>query len=647
MPTLVAKTKLLTILIVLGVIPSLLFSQQVPSENTNSGTETANKASNAAGNESGSATSSALNYLFNKKPQDGSAAKEVMQPNQQAKAKAIAEDALGGGRFEDPVTRARFEKFLSLAPVEQARLDEYQVKYDGVLNMLRDGKPFDAWKMLFDLADYTYIDAGVSWELANRVESIWNADKTNLSLEKKNLLLEQKAEKAIRNADFMSDQVREDEIEYQRRMKNRGVGQNKNQQATLPNGGVPQAEQNGGTSVTMPNVNGILGKLELTAEYMKSLEAKSRIKMNELKAEKLLETAKQDFSAYISTLYDSGRYRHVLLAADFYRKIFDEGDYPVEIAQQVNAALEIDREVKGTVDVFEYKLSQGEVSSATDRLQEAFMLSEYHPTVLKLDRDQKNKVEVFTGKLSRMQNMIEARDFASLEVLLDDMKEVAADFDTTKPMAIVNAVKLESQLRLGKAKMAAQQGNLELAMKEFQSAAEAWPGNPDLKDKALTFFDSQDIATQSLTDFDRLVEEDNYRAIFDRQLAFAPAMKDDEERQKQLKKALEKVQIAETAISKANLLRNNGDVFGAWETVELAVEKLPSDNKLNALRGELAGKGAEFVAAVNKAKDAEAQKMLGYSLTWYAIAQRHYPASLIANDAMKRLSEEIISAQVL
>lgn len=648
MPTLARKIRIVAALLSAGCCISWIQAQDDASAATvDAAAETAGEANNTADQEPASATSSALNYLFNKKPQDGSAAKEVMQANQQAKVKAIAEDALGGGRFEDPVTRARFEKFLSLAPVGQERLDEYQLKYDGVLDLLRDGKPFDAWKQLFELADYTYIDAGVSWELANRVESIWNADKTTISLEKKNVLLERKAENAIRNADFMSDQVREDEIEFQRRMRNKTDNNNNNQQTPLPNGGVPQAGQNGGAGVAMPSVDSVMGKLELTAEYMKSLEAKSRIKMNELKAEKLLETAKENFSSYISTLYTSGRYRHVLLAADFYRKIFDEGDYPVEIAQQVNAALEIDREVKGTVDVFEYKLGEGDVSSATDRLQEAFMLSEYHPAVLKLHRDQKKQVEVFTGKLSRMQNMIEARDFANLEVLLEEMKEVAADFDATKPMAIVNAVKLESQLRLGKAKMAAQQGNLELAMQEFQSAAEAWPGNPDLKDKALTFFDSQDIATQSLADFDRLVQEDNYRAIFEKQLAFAPAMKDDEGRQQQLKAALEKVQIAETAIGKANLLRNNGDVFGAWEAVELAVAELPNDNKLNALRGELAGKGAEFVAAINKAKDAESQQMLGHSLTWYAIAQRHYPASQIANDAMQRLSDEIIEAQTL
>ncbi|MEM9399107.1 MAG: hypothetical protein AAF984_02765 [Verrucomicrobiota bacterium] len=624
-------------------------SSSAVEESTDSSAAEVPAQSSAAGSTQAAPSTSALDYLFNKKPQEGSAAKEMMEANKISKSKLIAQEAMGGSLLEDPSMRLRFDKFLALAPVADAQLQAYQTKYDRVLSLLREGKPFDAWKTLHELAEYTYVDAGVSWELANRVESIWNTDKTKMALDKQNQKLAQNAEMAMRNADLISDSVREDEIMYQRKMRYaQGTNANNNKnQNPLPNGGVPQGGEGAGTLPGMPAVDNVMGKLVLTSEYMKTLEAKAKIKMNELKAEKLFDQAKLDFSNYIMTLFESGRYRHVLLAADFYRKIFDEGDYPVEIAQQVNAALEIDREVRGTVDVFQYKLEQNSISSATDRLQEAFMLSEYHPAVLALDRQQKGKVELFTMKLSKMQNMIEARDFTSLEVLLEEMKQVAPDFDTTKPLAIVNAVKLESQLRLGKAKMAAQQGNLEQAMNEFQAAAEAWPGNPDLKDKALTFFNMQDVATQSLDEFDRLVEEENYRAIFDKQLAFAPAMKDDQERQGQLREALEKVKLAETAIEKANLLRNSGDVFGAWETIELVVQDLPDDNKLNALRGDLSGKAAEFVSAINKAKDAEAQGMLGYSLTWYAIAQRYYPPSQIANKAMKNLTDAIMEKQAL
>jgi hypothetical protein len=54
-------------------------------------------------------------------------------------------------------------------------------------------------------------------------------------------------------------------------------------------------------------------------------------------------------------------------------------------------------------------------------------------------------------------------------------------------------------------------------------------------------------------------------------------------------------------------------------------------------------KGADFVSAINKAQDAETKQELGYSLSWYAIAQRFYPASQIANQAIDRLSKNILA----
>ncbi|MDR0532750.1 MAG: hypothetical protein LBH01_02230 [Verrucomicrobiales bacterium] len=618
-------------------------SPQAPTEGNPAPASTVKNGDSSAG-----ATDAGLNYMFNRKPQDGTFAKDAMENNQRAKVRMIAQDAIGGSRIEDPNMRLRFEKYLTLPEVPDADLKAYDEDLAKEMQLLREKRVTEAWSQLFKLAQYDTIDAGVSWELANRIESIWNADKTNLALNKSNTQLRKQIDTANRNADFMSDDIRDKELAYQRRSAMNNKGGN-NSRPNQNNGGVPMANQgtDSGGGGGSPSVDTVMGKLQLTEEYLTSLELKAKIKMNELKAEKLFDKAKNDFADYITTLYQSGRQRHVIIAAEFWRDIFDQGEYPVSMAQQVNASLETSREVKTSIEGFNYCLGKKDIAAATDRLQEAFMLNELHPAILALPREKKQQIEAFTRRLSRMQNMIEARDFANLESLLAEMQKIAPDFDTTKPMAIVNAVKLQSQLRLGKAKIAAQQGNLEQAMEDFQAAAETWPGNPDLKDKALSFFNSQDLQTQSLTEFDRLVTEGNYRGIFDKQLYFAPAMKDDKKRQEQLKDALEKVKTAEMAAEKANLLRANGDVCGAWETVELAVRDLPNDIKLNKLLGDLAGKGAEFVSAINKAREAEARKELGYSLTWYAIAQRSYPASQIANQAMERLADEIVADKKL
>ncbi|PTY02975.1 hypothetical protein DB346_07640 [Verrucomicrobia bacterium LW23] len=609
-----------------------------------SGNPGAQPASGGGGTES-TGTSAALDYLYNRKGGEGSAVKELQDANNRGKDKAIAMDALGVKHISDPQSRSRFERFLSSAEVPAEYLKAYAADLATVLELLRTREEYRAWNHLRRLAAYDYADAGVSWELANRVEAVWNVDKTRDQITQENKKYREEAERSIRSADFKSESIREKELQYTRRTQISGRDSSRNNRNS-PNGGVPPAPESnpggGGGAPSVPSVDTLMGKLEMTEDYLRSLEAKANIKLNDLKMQKLVESSKADFSEYISTLYQSGRYRHVLIAAEFWRRIFREGDYPVAMAQQVNASLEISREVQGSVDAFRTNLAENDVVAATERLQEAFLRSEFHPAILALPRAEKRRVEGFLKSLTRMQNLIEARDFAGLEDLLKEMKTVAPDYDATKPLAIVRAVKLESQLRLGKAKLAAQAGDTKTAMAEFQAAAEAWPGNPDLKDKALTFFDTQDVQNQSLVEFDRLVKEDNYRGIFEKQLNFAPAMKDDLKRQEQLKAALEKVKIAETATEKANAMRNAGDIFGAWETIELAVAALPNDLKLNAMRGELSGKAAEFVAAINKAKDAEARQDLGYSLTWFAIAQRQYPGSQIANQAVTRISKQIL-----
>lgn len=599
--------------------------------------------STPGGNGADSSTASGLDYLFNHKPQQGTVAKEGMTANEQAKTDALAQDALGNQQIADPDLRAQFETYLAMNEVPQAQLTSYSNDMSNVIDLLHQKKTTQAWQQLYQLAKYQSIDAGVSWELANRIESIWNADQTKSQIAQQNNQLQQQSDTDNRNADQDSTDIQDKEIDIARRMKeaNPTAKPAANQ---APTGGLPLAPMGDSTpSMAAPVSDQLLGKLQLTQEYLDSLQAQGKIKLNELKVDKLFDQAKQDFADYITTLYKSGRYQHVLIAADFWRQIFDEGDYPVAMAQQVNASLEVIGQVETTIGVFNNNLNQKDIAAATSNLQQAYVLSNFSPAVLGVPLINKKPILAFSRDLNRMRNMIEARDFTDLESILTEIKQTAPDFDSVKAMSIINGVKLESQLNLGKAKLAAQQGDLKSAMEDFQAAAEAWPGNPDLKDKALSFFNSEDTQNQSLEEFDRLVAENNYRGIYDKQLAFAPAMKDDLKRQDQLKAALEKVKIAETAIEKATLMQSNGDVDGAWETVQLAIKDLPDDLKLNSMRGDLAGKGAEFVSAISRAQDAENKQELGYSLSWYAVAQRYYPASQIANQAIDRISKTILA----
>jgi len=440
----------------------------------------------------------------------------------------------------------------------------------------------------------------------------------------------------------------------------------------------------------------------MTGEYLNLLEARAKIKLNEIRENKMSDQDRMDFSDYIRTLYQSHRYYHVIIAADFYRALFNEGDYPddlgnqavaaagsnarqaadsahlaikslglnasgpasminqlggaaggntagsggdqpLSIADEVTSALEINNRVSQSVEVFKYKASQGEIATSASLLQDAFLANEFHPALQGLSRDQKQKVDDFLTKVDVLKNQLEVRDFEQVEAQVGAIQKIASDFDATEPMAMVNGIKLESRLELGKARLQAQAGNLPDAMETFQTAAELWPGNPDLTTSSNLFFKSEDNQNQATDDFDRLVKDQDYRGMFDRQLEFALAVKGDSTREQQLKDALEKVGKAKMAEEKANMLVMNSDINGAWETVDLATKEWPDDTKLNKLLADLSGRCADFVSALNKAQDAEAKRELGYSLTLYVSAQNIYPPSKIANDGIDRISKMILS----
>lgn len=583
-------------------------------------------------------SAAAADYLFNKSPQEGSAGAEAADVSKMMKQRAIAQDALGLGQIPDEQLRARFMMFLGTPEVTMDRLNSYNVLFEKTRTLLRDRRLMEAWRELHTMAEFEDVDAGMSRELANRIENIWGVNRNTDAVALQNQKLEEQAKQTARGVDRLSERARAEDVKYNRLMNPSG------REKGAPNGGVPSAAPSAPDMSSAPNMQNLLGKMQLTDEYLRGMELKAKMKMNEMQAQKTFEKAKADFGEYISTLYKGGRFRHVILASEFYLRLFDQTDYPVAVGQQVNAALESAREVQSAIEVFNYKLERRDLVAASQRLQEAFLLSEYHPALLSLPRVKKDEVEDLNNRIAKLQNMLEAKDFGALESGLAELKGRAADFDATKPMAIVNGIKLEARLRLAKAKIAGQQGKLDEAMAEFQKAAEVWPGNPELERSAQTFITANDAGNQQLVEFDRLVADGNIRGVFEKQHAFAPAIKDDPKRVEQFKDALEKVKVAEVALEKAATFRNNGDVFGAWETVELAVQMFPNDNKLNILRGELAGRGAEFVAALNKAKEAEARSEWGYGLSCYAVAQRYYPASQIANQAIERLSKQILDS---
>jgi tetratricopeptide (TPR) repeat protein len=217
------------------------------------------------------------------------------------------------------------------------------------------------------------------------------------------------------------------------------------------------------------------------------------------------------------------------------------------------------------------------------------------------------------------------------------------DFDTTKPRSLIQAIKLDSKMRLGKARLFVQQGDTGKAMEEFKAAAEMWPGNTDLEKASSEYFTAADSSTKGVTDFDREYSSRNYRAIAEKQVQYLVFMQTDEGRKKHFEEALTRFRDAETALEKAKMLDANGDSSGAWETIHIATLSWPEDAKLNQALSQYASRAPEFISAIYKAKAAETAKKLGASMSLFALAKHKYPASQLAGDGLKRVSKEVMA----
>jgi hypothetical protein len=319
------------------------------------------------------------------------------------------------------------------------------------------------------------------------------------------------------------------------------------------------------------------------------------------------------------------------------------------ISKLINSLSQLDalaneaiRDVNEGVEAYKFLLEKGELKSATERLAETFAMGEFMPKVRLLTRDDKRRALDYTQKTNELLAALEVNDLTRAEKLVDQIQEVAKDFDSSKPLAKIETAKTVSAMHLAKARNAAVSGNKAAMEKELRSAAEIWPRNPALASAGNTILDQSDIQQQAMNDFDQLLSQKNYRRIFDDKLRFIAAAAMYPEKQKQLTEVLEKMTAVEAAILKAQEISRRGDSAGAWESAEEAYKKFPDDNKLNQLRADLTTQAADFVKTLNRAQDLEKRNQPGSSLAWYLKARKNYPSSQIARDGIDRLGRQIL-----
>lgn len=535
------------------------------------------------------------------------------------------------------VFQARFEKYLNSPEETSKEASDYRAILNAILDKLAPqnltGKSLmDAFKLLPKASGYD-IDARLCDSIADTVYSAWSAQNAGQQLAEATVAMDEERKRLEWNAQIAS------------------------QGGSLSG---PPSAKNGAASQQWSKDQQMSRDMKMHPYITRLAELVALQKANQLKKELNKLQTKIEFQTFMVQLFLQRRFQHVLMATRFYRAIFNDGDTKLQVGKDAKdlfsksigmpptvstldaMANEAIRDVRESVQAYNFLVEKNELDSATKRLGEAFTIGEYMPEIRTLPREKKRMALAYAQKGNQLISTIEVRDYTLAEKLVKEMKAMAQDFDESKPMAAISTAKTVSAMHLAKARNAALSGDKATLETELKEAAETWPSNPKLQEVAGMIFSQGDVQAKALVDLDQLMSQKNYRQIYDDKLRFIAAVATDPTRQGGLKKVLDNMQIIETAIMKGTEISKAGNYPGAWESVEQAFEQFPEDSKLNQLRANLTTQAADFVRTIRTAEDMEQKDQVGSSLAWYLKAQKIYPASEFAKDGVSRLVKKVL-----
>ncbi len=533
---------------------------------------------------------------------------------------------------------ARFEKYLNAEAETTAVDQQYRQIVKAIIDKL---SPYhitptsldEAFGMLPRASSFE-ADANLSDSLASSVYSVWQARRED--------------QRVLSATEALNQEQRQ--VEW-------------NAQMTVGEGGLdlpPPAKGNAAAASEYQKELDSRRTLKMQPYTTRLVEIKGLLAANKAKRELSELQTKVEFQALIVQFFLQRRFQHVLMATQFYRAIFGEGDTTLKLGKDTqklfdsttgmpptvsvldSLAREAMRDAQEGIEAYKYLLGKNELESATKRLAEAFAVGEFMPELRTLPRDDKRQALAFTQKSNQLISALEVKDYTLAEKVVHDLEGTAKDFDNSKPMAAIETAKTVSAMHLAKAKNAAVGNDRATLETELKEATEIWPRNPALSELSASIFSQADVQQKALIDFDQLLSQRNYRQIFDDQFRFIAATATSPDRQVQLKKVLTDIQVIEQALLQSQEIAKRGDYNGAWETVEHVFKQFPDDNKLNQARATLTTEAADFVRTLRTAQQLEDKQQYGSSLAWYLKAQKMYPPSDYASDAINRLVKQVL-----
>lgn len=428
-----------------------------------------------------------------------------------------------------------------------------------------------------------------------------------------------------------------------------------------PAGGGGQAQGGGapaGVGTNSLEYEGIVKRLVEIEVLKKAYDAKNELA--ELKS-------KTEFQLLIGQFFMQRRFEHTIMAARFYNQLFQDGEATLNLKKGSDVsrifgeglggsptvstidtlANEAMSDVRRGIESFNYLVDRGELWNGFRRLQEAFAVGEYMPEVRTLPRERKQKVQDFARAMFKLTGALEAKDFLLAQELIDGLKKTATDYDSTKFEAYVKTNTRVSDMHLAQAKLLFSQGKVDEARGEVQKAMEVWPTNPKIDDAVAPVMEQADMKNKAVTDFDRLINDRNYRAILREKEKFAAALFDDESRKASLNQIVTNLIKIDTAIAQSRELETRaipGAKYAAWEEIQNLVAEFPDDAELRIRAEELSRAASEFVVALQRANDHAKTGNTGSALAMLMEARRIYPDSRRAKEGINRILDRLLPA---
>lgn len=403
------------------------------------------------------------------------------------------------------------------------------------------------------------------------------------------------------------------------------------------------------------------------------IEIEALKKMHQAKDEVNIIQAKIQYQGLLAQLFVQRRFEHVVIGTRFYQLIFRDGDSKMRLKKGSDvskffgeglgvdptvtgldsAANEAIRKVNSLVTGFNNHLKHKELHSGSKRLTEAFALGEFIPSVQTVPSAQRRQILEYVRDGHALVKAMDVHDYARAKIYLEALKKRSSDFDSTKAEGAIAAYTRVSDGHIRAAKIALGQKDQVKFEAELAKATQVWPTNPKLQEIDTLLdrvIDMGDVANTTITDYDRLLGDKNYRAIADRYVEFAATIgqANDEVRKKSLTEIMSNIKEVETAREKASFLASKGNSYAAWEILEEARIQYYDDPLLQQQVTEVTADVANFTVALNRAKEFENNDLnpqTGSALSWYLEAKSIYPDSKFAQQGIDRLVRRIFNKE--